>query len=139
MSNISSANGAIKHPTPTVKNVIFGFTFDVSAKAISIGSEAIKENTNALLTGARNPSSRADCLNPKQCAKETPKKQRTISKMFLNPSTTSDGKNRLKSKKRIKCGKLLATTKTMVATAAYHLLEFGLLIVFISKLTAKSP
>jgi hypothetical protein len=39
--------------------------------------------------------------------------------MFLNPNIPSDGKNRLKSKKRIKYGKLSATTKIMVATAAY--------------------
>ena len=31
----------MKHSTPTVRNVIFGFTEDVSAKVISIGSVAI--------------------------------------------------------------------------------------------------
>jgi hypothetical protein len=48
--------------------------------------------------------------------------------MFLKPNTTNEGKNRFKSKKRIKYGKWLATTKIMVATDANHFLDFGVLI-----------
>jgi len=104
---------------------------EVKAKASNIGSVAIKENNKALLTGARKPNSRADRLNPKRCAKETPKKQRITSNVSLNPSTTSDGTNRRRSKKRIKYDKLSATTKNRAATAAYHAREFGLFIVLL--------
>ena len=55
-NSTSSANGAMKHNTPTLKNVMFGFTFDVSANAISIGSVAIAAKARPRPIGAQYPA-----------------------------------------------------------------------------------
>jgi hypothetical protein len=79
----------MKHSTPTVRKVIFGFTDDVSENVINIGKVAIAANASPRPTGLVSPSSCAARLNPRRCMTATASKHVATSNVLRMLRTMS--------------------------------------------------